>query len=554
MKKTSFLAVILLICFKAIAQMPTLTVGGSVASLDKVPLNILGETQGKIVVLSWVPSMSVGASMFNSSFRLKDYRIALHDSKTLDETDLLKFPELQVKGIEKTKKTYVEEMILRGDTIQIFATVEDGKTDEQVIVIWNLNALTLKPYEQYAQEIGRFYDRKRSDYKAVTISEQKKYNRIIVAFFNYNDKTENTSLDIKLFDNDLNPISTSHAKIGKSKFGSGVQNIDVDREGNIYVIYAVAEKYNPGWEDNRWVNVLIVSKDGGEPDIVEIKLNNGDAINGEVVVSAKGEVNIIGQYAKLIDAEDKPKELFAGTYLVRVDPETKEIIKQEEIELTDNQKISLTTRTLKPIPAERSRWREMINMRVSNIYTDPSGTMTLVSYPHYAVGTSSSAYYFCNSLIVTQFAPEGTINWQTLVPRAAFINGLNYALDPFIFYIDGQVRVLFNDHGKNKEYLAEGPKKSTGGKKVKGSDDVDAPIELYAWNVGNTALRFTTINSDGTMKVEWLEQAGKNDDTKVPAIEASVHYKINDHEYLTAVYTKYGMLGFQKNAISRITF
>ena len=131
---------------------------------------------------------------------------------------------------------------------------------------------------------------------------------------------------------------------------------------------------------------------------------------------------------------------------------------------------------------------------------------------------------------------------------------MNYALDPFIFYIDGQVRVLFNDHGKNKEYLVEGPKKSTGGKKVKGSDDVDAPIELYAWNVGNTALRFTTINSDGTMKVEWLEQAGKNDDTKVPAIEASVHYKINDHEYLTAVYTKYGMLGFQKNAISRITF
>lgn len=430
-----------------------------------------------------------------------------------------------------------------------------------------MDVSTLKPLSPRAKLLARVEDEGRKDTKLVTVEYLKFIKQFAIIYNEYNNKTKETTLSVILLDEDLNPVSNKSLTLQGTKHGVGIKDIDVDRKGNIYFVNAVAEKKNPSWDDKQWIRVSMIPASGDEITTADIELTGGNAINGLISVMPNDDVFLCGHYALLTDPKDSGKEFFAGSYIAQISPESGEVIKTDELELTDNQKKALYARSMKPMMQERTYFREMNSMVPYRLIVDDAGNTTMVGSVEYNVtttsGRSSRTYFYYNSILVSKFNNKAKVAWQTMVPRSSFIASMDYALKPLIYFDKGSTYVIFNDDEKNIPVLSEiasGKKsssKSSSGKDFKPKDypptDTDEIQELENWNLKNVALRLTSIDPMGFWKVNWLTPEGAEEKDKVPAIEGMVHFHDMENHIITTVYTKYGSLGLRKAALARIT-
>ncbi|MEX1188509.1 MAG: hypothetical protein WED33_04575, partial [Bacteroidia bacterium] len=353
-----------------------------------------------------------------------------------------------------------------------------------------------------------------------------------------------------------------------TKHGVGIKDIEVDTKGNIFFINAIAEKPFPDWDDARWIRVSIIPANGGTITSSDIELTGGNPINGLISTSENGNVFVCGYYAQLTDPKDGGKEFFGGSYVAQISPVTGEVMKVDEVELTDNQKKALYISSMNPNSPPRSYYREMNSMIPLKLYVDASGNTTLVGAVEYSVTTtstkSSRTTFYSNSMLVSKFKSTCEVAWQTVIPRAAFLNSMSYGLYPLVYFDKGKTFVLFNDDEENIPILsqvASGKKsssssKSSSSKPFKPKDypptETDEVEKMESWNLKSTALRFTTIDETGKWKVDWLTPEGAEDKDKIPAIEGTVLHRDSNNDIITSVYTKYGPFGLKKSATARI--
>jgi hypothetical protein len=565
MKHLYFLLFLISQASVSFCQGPELTLGESNATTDYIPVEVLGQVNDKYIMLCWVPALSLSSVLSGTYASIKDLKIAVLDAQTMKKEKLITFPEFKGQDVERTGKMVVEHSILNGDTLNLFTSAWDKDAKEYIIHVWQLNALTLKPYTAEAKLISRMEDNGKSDFKRAAVKYLKFTNQMALISQNYQKNTKETTISVHRFDRNLNELGKDAFVIGNSKHGTGIQDIDVDQNGNLYFINAVSTKQFPDWDDDRWIRVTRVPAAGGEQSSFDITLSGGDPINGKLIVAKTGELYVTGFYSKMIDPKDGGKEFFGGSYIVQIDPNDGQIIKTDELELTGNQKVSLWPRALNPNAPERTRLREMNAMKIADSFVDERGNITIVGYASYNITTRSSrgstTTYYANSLIVSNFNKDASVVWQTTIPRVAFVSNMPYGVDPLIVNSNGNINIVFNDDNDNIEplsMLAQGKTLKSSSKEFKPKDypptNTDTPVKLEAWSVKGTAVRHTIVDSEGMWKINWLNPAMDKKEAKIPMIDGTILREIGSNEFLSSCFTNYSMFGLTKSALVKIKF
>jgi hypothetical protein len=559
-----FLLIFTVLCEAAFAQQPTFSLGESNPTTDFIPQKFIGETNSEYLVLSWVFGMSLSSALTNSVVSIKDLKMTYFDKSSLNKTKLLTFPEFQGDEISKMGKVVLEELEIKGDTLNLFTSTWDKEKKDYAIHVWALNSTTLEPLTPRAKLLARIEDNGRSDMKRVEIEYLKFINRFAIIYTEYTKKNKETEIHVILLDDKLNPIKNESLVMQGTKYGVGIRDIDVDLKGNIYFINAISDVRFPGWDDARWIRVSMIPAGGGSITSADIELTGGNPINGLISTSSNGNVFVCGYYAMLTDPKDGGKEFFGGSYVAQISPLSGEVIKVDELELSDNQKKALYVRSMNPNSPARSYYREMNSMVPKKLSVDEAGNTTMVGSVEYSVVTTSSRSsritYFSNSMMISKFKSAGEIAWQMILPRAAYLSSMSYALYPLVYFDKGITYVLFNDDDNNMlplSQIASGKKvNSSSSKGFKPKDypptDSDEIEKLDAWNIQRTALRLTAIDPTGNWKVNWLSPEGGEEKDKIPAIEGTVMLKDSQGSIITSMYTKYGSLGLRKSALARI--
>jgi len=565
MKKLLLLLLSAHLFMSASAQAPTMEVGEGISTTSHIPQDFLGEQNGQYILLTWKQRLSLSSMIANAATSIEDLQIAYFDSKTLNMSKAVPLPDFKGEGVTKTGNVRLEEMVLHGDTIDMFTSTWDKEAKNYAIHAWQLDASTGKPFESQAKLIAKIEDGKKSDAKRTRIYHYEGTGKTVLSYFNTSRKEETTKIDIHVLDNKLDEVKKSELLLTDTKRGDGVKQIKVDKNGNIYLVFYVFEGEG---DDEILINRLaFVPVNGGDPTIVDIKTEAGDITGSTVHITESNRVFMIGYYSGS-NGPEGDKDIAAGSFIAEIDIKDGDVVKVAELELTQNQKVSLVTESMNPNMAKTRRLREMRSMKVNNIFEDPAGNIILVgSVRYYNVissnGRTSTVFHY-NSGLVTKFKQDCSIDWQTMLPRKAFINSLNYGMFPSATFSQGKTYVLFTDHEDNIEPLGliasgkKSPSKSKSKGPVKPKDypptDSDVPTELDDWNLKRTALRLTTIDEAGNWKINWMQPEGEDDDKKIPILEGEIMKQLNDKEFVAAVYTKYSFFGLTKFAVARFKY
>jgi hypothetical protein len=565
MKKLLLLLLSTHLFINASAQAPTMEVGEGVSTMTHIPQALLGEQNGQYILLTWKMSLSLSSMIANAATSIEDLKLAYFDSKTLNLSKAVSLPEFKGEGVTRTGNVRLEELVLHGDTLDMFTSTWDKEAKNYAIHAWQLDASTGKPFKGEAKLIAKIEDGKKSDTRRTSIYHYEKTGKTVLSYFNTSRKEETTKIDILVLDNTLEEVRKSELVISDTKRGDGIKNITADKAGNIYIIFNV-------WEDDGEEDVLInrlafVPINGNAPTTVDIKTEGGDITSSTVHITESNKVFLLGYYSRKEGPEGKD-DIAAGSFIAEIDVKDGDVFKVAESELTQNQKVSLVTESMNPNMARNRRLREMRYMKVSEIFEDPAGNITMVGSVRYEYTVSSNGRstttYCYNSGLVTKFKQDCSVAWQTMIPRKAFINSANFGMFPSVTFSQGKTYILFTDHEDNIEPLgliASGKKSASKSKSkgpVKPKDypptDSDQPTELDDWNMKRTALRLTTIDELGNWKINWMQPVGDDEDKKIPALEGQVFKQLNDKEFVAAVFTKYGMMGFKQFGLARIKY
>ena len=570
--KNTFTALLLLVQIILLGQTPSYKMGEQIGLTEIAPAKILGEYKDQYLMIGQA-SFSLATMSDPTALTLKQYNIAYFNKNTLKMEKSLPFADFVGEGTARAKTPSFEDAFFTGDTLQLITSTWDKETKEYLVHGWSLDPLTLKPYVSEAKLLARIATERKNAVKWLSINYFENIKRIGISYLSYERKTENSNITLQLFDTQLKEISKAGLQMSDTKRGTAIGRIAADSRGNIGIVYFVSDKKNAGSDDDVWAHVAIYRKGSDQVQEVEVALEAGNPINGELFLE-NDKFFLAGNYAFMVD--EKTNKVFnGGSYIAQIDPVKGEVLKVQELELTDNQKLGLEASDIDMMQYHREHYFHMARMRPEFKYTDAMGNMTLVSASTYEVwrssGGRSTNNYYNNSRIVTRYKPDATIAWQVMVPRSAWLAQLNYALSPAITMIDGKLHILFNDHEDNIEPIAlmqsgkkldgkssSKSKSSSGKAKVQPPTDSDQMAELKKWNLGSAALRHTVIDAQGLWSVDWMRPEGKadDDDSKLPAIEGRTVYvsQSNNKEVLIGAFTKYGALGFRKWAMTKFTF
>lgn len=546
--------------------------GEQIGLTEIAPIKVIGEYKDQYLMLGQA-RVNLASIMDPDALTLKHYNIAYFNKSTLKMESSLPFAEFVGEGTARARTPSFEDAFFTGDTLQLITSTWDKETKEYLVHGWSLDPVNLKPYVAEAKLLARIATEKKSSLKWLSINYLENIKRIGISYLSYERKTEKSNITLQLFDTRLKEIKRAELQMSDTKNGTGIGEIAADASGNVGIVYFVSDKKYPSSDDDVWARVAILRNNAEQVEEVEVTLESGNPINGRLFVN-NDKFFLVGNYAFMID--EKTNKVFnGGSYIAQIDPVKGAVVKIQELELTDNQKLGLEASDIEMSQYHRQHYFHMARMEPKYSYVDPMGNMTFVSASTYVVWRSSGGRsvpnYYNNSCIVSRFKPDGTIAWQVMVPRSAWLSQVNYALEPVITMIDGKLHILFNDHEDNIEPLAlmqsgkklnakssAKSKPSSGKPKVQPPTDSDQMAQMKKWNLGSAALRHTVIDAQGLWSVDWMRPAGKSDDddSKLPAIEGRTVFvsESNNKEVLIGAFTKYGALGFRKWAMSKFTF
>jgi hypothetical protein len=337
----------------------------------------------------------------------------------------------------------------------------------------------------------------------------------------------------------------------------GMKDIEADSAGNFFILSSFAEASASNSDDSRWLGLQMIPANGGEPVTTTLKNQKGNAFNGCIGLNSSGDLFVCGYYSGITEPKDGEKEVIGGTFIAKILPQTAEVLKIDEKELTQNQKkaLQLPYSSLNPVKLMYSRMNELT---ILNLFIDDEDNMTMVGVSEntttYTNGTYTTTQYESNSISTAKFNASGNVLWHTITPKSSLASAYKGMLDPLVYFINGTVILLFNDHIKNIQFLnnlASGENTDSytsyaSAERAKPVDlppsDSDATSDYSIWQQENTIVRKTIIDSTGKWKVSWIDLKTSSEFKKNAILEGSMIYSDTDGNIVSFIYPKYSEL------------
>ncbi|WP_157730276.1 hypothetical protein [Tenacibaculum jejuense] len=444
----------------------TLSYGQEIEDNKQKIVQISGEINGKIYTLA------------NKG---KKYYVKVFDSAEMKliSTNLIEFPELKNKDLD------FESLKVIGNKIYVFGSMYDRKNKEFDLAAIEINAdgtlndaqkVIFKTPVTKKKERGAFY------FKKSPVE-----NKLLVMHATLFDKEEAIQYEIKLFDEDLNEITSHLEKVpfeDRRDLEFSISDFDISFKDDIFLIINESYRDRKQKKNIEKFEIHAFKKDKNyEKEVIKLDFENKEVINCAMLATQDGLLQFVGFYSS-VNKRGKANWKLKGIYSGTVDINSNEVLNLKFNEFDYETKVKL-------IGERRAKKGKDVKpyYQTHSLIEKPNGGLILLSeYQLVYVGRTGGIgplgitpiQFTKNEIIVTSLNPDGTVEWSNVIAkkqRAAystlsigffgFAGSSNFSVGVGIaipvsqlgkgpeylgaipIFENGKLTVVFNDHKKN---------------------------------------------------------------------------------------------------------
>lgn len=425
--------------------------------------------------------------------------------------------ELELK---EQKEREFEFIVYLNNNIYVFSSFINQKIKNNYLFVQSINKETLQPNNDLKMiaEIDYSghskYNSGKFNYKVSSDS-----SKFLIYYELPYDKNENECFGFHVFDVSLNKLWEKQIVLPYKDGLFEVEDFKVDNNGNVHLlglIFQDKRKEKRNGEPNYKYQILSYYNNGN--DLEEYYIQIEDKFLTDMKIAINNDDNTIicaGFYSS------KGTYSIEGSYFLKIDSQTKEIISKEFQKfgidfITQNMTERGEKKTKKKV--EKGKNIEMFQYDLDNIILKDDGGAILIGEQYYITShthsTSNSSYityyYHYNDIVLINISPEGKIQWTEKIPKRQVTRDDGGFYSSYaVSVVKDKLYFVFNDNPKNLFYKGKG--------------------KLYNFNKSKESLVvLVTVESDGTQIKEALFSAK---DTKI-LTRPAVCEQISDNEMI----------------------
>jgi hypothetical protein len=268
---------------------------------------------------------------------------------------------------------------------------------------------------------------------------------------------------------DTNELWTKNISLPYSDGLFSINTYKVSDKGNVFLLGKIYEEKS---KDVRFGKVnfkyTILSYSNSENTVKEYGISLGDKFltDMQIAITPKEDIVCAGFYS------DKGMHSIKGTYFLRIDGVTKEIVSKSTkefglnfitLEMTEKQAAKTKKR------AEKGKDTELYEFDLDNLVLRDDGGAVLVGEQYYVrvthstyttanggTNTVTTYHYYYNDVIVINIDPSGNIQWAVKVAKDQHtINDGGFFSSYALHVNKNNIYIIFNDNPKNMSAILQ---------------------------------------------------------------------------------------------------
>lgn len=358
---------------------------------------------------------------------------------------LLRDARIQNEGRELTPQ--FEKVMMLDGKLNVFISAYDKVSDENVAYVVSFDDVDA---QTALVELDKIPNAKRYNTGAFDFVASPDGKKFMVLRKRPYQKKENARFDLKIFDNQYNPLHSKAVLLPYKDKNFEIIRHSIDNEGNVVMLARIEKenRENPLAEPDYYFSLIEFSpSDSNQVWEYEIKSENRLITDVDFILNARNEILVPGFYST------PGKDGTQGTFYMSIDRSTH------------------TVKSTAAKPFEKTLVLDFINEKRYNRgqglpgfninYTVPlaDGGLYVVSEQYYMTEVcgrdgrgfiNCNYYYYYNSIVVFRISSEGDIIWNAVVPKYQFsINDEGFYSSYALAVTQDKLHFIYNDHPKN---------------------------------------------------------------------------------------------------------
>jgi hypothetical protein len=573
---------VLSILFQSVSvkgQSVKLEVGVSYKQDDFYIQSSLGVYKDHFLVLAWDGRKN------DKGEKSSSFKFVYINKNTLKIDKEIKRPSFEiVEYKEYEKSTFLHSSLLNKDTIElVYRTEVQIKKDIEVkylYSVWKLDAETCLPFSDNPQTMHKhtytkeLEEEKENEAKVnwLSFSNEINNNRYVSKSYLFDEKEKTVTIEIQVYNRKFENTYESEITLRNILEPDMLDYVYIDKFNNISIVYYSGEYISTPTTEELWANIDYYEKNSNKPVTTKLHIPNGQITRSILIqpdTTGNGKCRVLGMFStmgtakadfKLFESSTDIKNFNGGSFVFSVDMAAGEVEKFEQFLLTDNQGKNLWPKNSAGlgVDLDDAYYNQFRTHSIVKVINDEQKNTYFVVQSSYAEQSESTRKYNNNSLVVFKVLADNTIAWNVVIPRLSSQMTFKKAMDPYVYFLNDELHVLFNDREENI-----GPIQSmqAGEKlKIKTIADIknlpptssDSPVLLETWIKNEAVLRHTIVYPDGKWTAKWGQLVDPHGGDSPPALDASdFYFEKGSNIGFGSAFTNYGKTG--KWAFSKIT-
>jgi len=370
----------------------------------------------------------------------------------------------------KQKKFYEGTLFINGK-LYVFSSYANNAKKENYFYKQSINLKTL----QLNNDLEKIADISYKGFSKVnsgnfSFESSRDSSKILVYYNRPYKKKEKEKFGFHVFDQEFNEIYSKKITLPYSDQLYDLQNFAVDNEGNMHIIgkiFKEKRRNSRRGKPNYNYEVLSYYDNGETKEKNPIKVPGKYLNDMRVAIDKAGNIACGGFYSSSASFN------VDGTYWLKIDPKTKEILSKNFKEFD----IDFITQNMKKRKEKKAKKKEakgkeveLFSYDLDRIIFDNNGGAVLVG-EQYFITTSTSTdsngrtrttyRYHYNDIIVVKILRDGSIEWAEKIPKVQMsVNDGGFYSSYHLSVVKDKLYFVFNDNPKNLTNEGDGKLKN----------------------------------------------------------------------------------------------
>lgn len=364
-----------------------------------------------------------------------------------DQLDLEKGAALDLRINNFNNDFQVVDIIPFGGNIVMLSALYDGRANDNTLYLQEIDKSTLK-LKGKSKKVANIEAKRRMNKGGFDYAISRDSSRILMYANLPFERRGGERLSFTVYDDQLNQQWSKAVELPFNDRNFEVENYEVDRQGNVYILGRVIDRNNISLFSNRpYYSYVIVAYRNNGRDVkqYDVSLGNDFITDLTIRVGNNGDLICAGFYS------ERTTQSMKGSFFSKINAETKRMydIKKGEFD-SDFLAQFMSKRRAK-------KKRELYSYRIDQLILRSDGGALMVAEQFYvrvttqtdASGFQTTTYtYYYNDIIAINMNPDGSIEWATRIPKRQ-IDGSGAFSSYAMTISKGKIYFIYNDHPKN---------------------------------------------------------------------------------------------------------